>query len=98
MEIIPEFEYDPEKSRANQAKHGIDFEAVQALWHDKKAVEVISPYQSEPRFLKIGNINGKIWTTACTYRAGTIRIISTRRARSREERAYFTTSDHDGGI
>jgi len=28
------FEYDPPKSEANQAKHGIDFFDAQALWND----------------------------------------------------------------
>ena len=29
------FEFDPDKSAANLAKHGIDFEAAQALWLDE---------------------------------------------------------------
>ena len=28
------FEFDPVKSAANAAEHGIDFEAAQALWDD----------------------------------------------------------------
>lgn len=27
-----QYEYGPEKSAANKAKHGIDFEEAQALW------------------------------------------------------------------
>ena len=27
------FEYDPKKSEANKAKHGIDFEETKALWN-----------------------------------------------------------------
>jgi len=34
-----EFEYDPAKSAANQLKHGIDFEAAEALWLDVDRVE-----------------------------------------------------------
>jgi uncharacterized DUF497 family protein len=30
------FEFDPAKSAANLEKHGIDFEAVQALWADTR--------------------------------------------------------------
>jgi len=29
-----DFEYDRQKSEANKAKHGIDFEEAQALWQD----------------------------------------------------------------
>jgi len=32
------FEFDPEKSAANLAKHGIDFEAAQALWLDDDGI------------------------------------------------------------
>jgi len=33
------FDFDPAKSRANRAKHGIDFDAAQALWNDPDYVE-----------------------------------------------------------
>ncbi len=32
------FEYDPAKSAANRAKHGIDFEKARALWKDDRAI------------------------------------------------------------
>ncbi|MEC9464013.1 MAG: BrnT family toxin, partial [Pseudomonadota bacterium] len=34
-----EFEFDPAKSEANKAKHGIDFVAAQELWYDLYAVD-----------------------------------------------------------
>lgn len=34
-----EFEFDPAKSEANKAKHGIDFVAAQELWYDFFAVD-----------------------------------------------------------
>ena len=36
------FEFDPEKSAGNKAKHGIDFEEAQALWKDLRMVENLS--------------------------------------------------------
>ena len=36
---MPTFEFDPAKSAANRAKHGIDFVAGQALWQDDAAIE-----------------------------------------------------------
>ena len=30
------FEYDPDKSAANKAKHRLDFEEAQALWDDPR--------------------------------------------------------------
>ena len=34
-----EFEFDAEKSTANEAKHGIDFDDAQALWDDPWSLE-----------------------------------------------------------
>ena len=35
-----EFEFAPAKSASNLEKHGIDFAAVQAVWHDVMQIEV----------------------------------------------------------
>lgn len=35
-----EFEFDARKSRANAAKHGIDFAAAEALWLDDALIEI----------------------------------------------------------
>ena len=35
-----EFEFDVNKSQANLTKHGIDFEAAQALWKDPYLLEI----------------------------------------------------------
>lgn len=34
------FEYDPQKSAANLAKHGIDFDEAQHMWLDIHRLEV----------------------------------------------------------
>jgi hypothetical protein len=47
------FEYDPEKSAANAAKHGVDFEAAQALWLDPNRIEIPARTTPEPRTLVI---------------------------------------------
>jgi uncharacterized protein len=83
-----DFEYDPEKSFANNAKHGIDFEQAQALWHDPYLLEVPARTSDEPRFLNIGRINGKHWSAVSVHRNGNVRIISVRRARKEEINAY----------
>ena len=46
-----EFEFDEEKSRANLAKHGIDFEAAQELWKDPERIEIPARTEDEPRSL-----------------------------------------------
>jgi uncharacterized DUF497 family protein len=49
-----EFEFDPGKSSANKAKHGIDFIEAQALWLDEALIEAPARTEDEPRFLVIG--------------------------------------------
>jgi uncharacterized DUF497 family protein len=83
-----EFEYDEEKSRANEAKHGLSFVAAQALWLDDLRVEIPARTIDEPRFLVIGLINGKHWSAVITYRSDRVRLISVRRSR-REEVAIY---------
>lgn len=95
MEIIPEFEYDPSKSRANAEKHGLDFESAKALWLDGRAIETETEGLPEPRFLRIGVIDGVFWTAICTWREQRVRLISARRARMKERLAYEAQNDHD---
>lgn len=88
-----EFEFDPDKSAANKAKHGIDFVEAQALWLDDGLEVVLSKHREseEERFLAIGRIDAKQWTAICTFRGEAIRIISVRRAR-KEEVGYYEGS------
>ena len=51
-----EFAYAPEKSRWNAEKHGIDFDAGQALWEDSGLLILPSRYPDEPRFPAIGRL------------------------------------------
>lgn len=78
------FEYNPGKSAANKAKHGLDFEEAQAIWRDPWLLEVPATTQDEVRFLSIGQIEGKHWTVIWTHRNGRVRIISARRSRKEE--------------
>ncbi len=82
------FEYDPDKSASNHVKHGIDFEAAQALWDDPRLLEAPALISDEPRFLAVGQIGGKHWTAVFTYREDRIRIISVRRSRREEVERY----------
>ena len=88
------YEYDPEKSRLNKIKHGIDFEEAKALWRDDKHVVIDSCYKAEPRSLVVGNIDGACWVAVVTYRLEAIRIIFCRRARKNEEKLYDQEHSH----
>ncbi len=83
-----EFEFDPQKSQANQQKHGIDFVEAQQLWADVDRIEIPARTEDEARFLVIGKIKGKHWSAVITYRKTRVRIISVRRARVEEVAIY----------
>lgn len=85
---MEEFEFDDHKSKANLAKHGIDFEAAQELWQDPDLLEIQAKTEGEPRFLIIGRIGAEHWSAVVTYREGRVRLISVRRARKREVELY----------
>lgn len=88
-----DFEFDPAKSAANRAKHGIDFVAAQAIWDDPGRIEIPARINGEARFLVIGQVGGAGWTACVTYRGDTVRIISVRRARDEEKDAYNDFED-----
>lgn len=83
-----EFEYDEAKSRANKAKHGIDFVEAQALWLDEMLVEIPARTEDEPRFVVVALIAGKHWSAVITYRGQRVRLISVRRSRVEEVAIY----------
>ncbi len=56
---VMKFEWDPEKNRANQSKHGVSFEdAVRVFDADEEALELFDEGHSdfEDRFITIGPI------------------------------------------
>jgi uncharacterized protein len=89
LSIPMRFEFDPAKSTANKAKHGIDFVDGRALWTDPDRVETPARSLDEPRYQVIGRIGEKTWSAFVTYRNETIRIISIRHARPEEEARYL---------
>ena len=82
------FEYDPEKSKTNRSKHGIDFNRAQFLWSDEKRVVVPARSTTEPREAIIAELDGTLWTAIYTQRGDVIRIISVRKSRDEERKGY----------
>ena len=83
-----EFEFDPEKSKSNKEKHGIDFVEAQLLWLDDMLLEIPARTSDEPRYVIIGRIGQRHWSAVVTYRQDRIRIISVRRSRKEEVGIY----------
>ena len=91
------FEFDPAKSPANKAKHGIDFEAAQEMWQDADAIGGGARSLEEARWMLIAKREGKLWTAICTWRGENVRIISVRRARAEEKAVYEQIKDENDG-
>ena len=82
------FEFDATKSESNRTKHGIDFIEAQSLWNNPMLLEIPAKTDDEPRYLVIGQIDGKHWSAVITYRGVNVRLISVRRARTEEVALY----------
>lgn len=91
------FEFDAAKSKANTAKHGIDFVAAQELWSDEDRLVEPARSDAEQRQRLIGRAGGKLWAAIFTERGDNIRIISVRRARDNERKIYEQTEDQNDG-
>lgn len=83
-----EFEWDEAKRLSNLGKHGIDFLRARAVSDGCPRRTERSTYTQEERFLTTGILADRFVTVVWTQRGETIRIISARRARVGEERAY----------
>ena len=87
------FEWDEEKNRENQRKHGVSFAEAQTVFFDENAVEFYDDEHSEweDRFLLLG-ISTKmrvILVCHCLRESGSIiRIISARKATKNERELY----------
>jgi uncharacterized protein len=82
------FEFDDKKSASNKKKHGISFIEAMELWNDMDRIEIPAKTEDKPRFLVIGKIEGRHWSSIITYRDDKIRIISVRRSRKEEIALY----------
>ncbi len=85
------FEWDENKSRENERKHGISFEEAKAIFNDPFAITVYDPDHSinEDRYIDLGlSSKGRFLVVAYTERGSRIRLISSREATRRERRDY----------
>jgi len=85
-----EFEWDDAKARANLAKHGVSFDYAARIFLDSGVVEFDASREgdAEVRQKAVGLIEGKLLVVVFTDRGGNCRIISARRANTKERRGY----------
>jgi uncharacterized protein len=82
------FEYDLQKSKSNQKKHGINFVDGQKLFADPHLIIAEARTEDEPRYLAIGKIENRCWSAIITFRNDKVRLISIRRSRPEEVVIY----------
>lgn len=84
-----EFEWDEAKRQANIAKHDVDFlEAMELLADAPVMYDDSRTDYGERRCQAVGIVDGKMLVVIFTMRESSFRIISARRANSRERRKY----------
>jgi uncharacterized protein len=84
---MADFEWDDAKYRQNLDKHGIDFDEATEVFYGIYFLRR-SDRGKEERWIAIGETEGRVVAVIFTRRENKIRIISARRARRNEERAY----------
>ena len=85
-----EFEFDPAKARANLRKHGISFADAEQALRDTAAVTIEDPDAfNEQRFITLGkDALGRVLIVVHTQRGERTRVISARKASTREAEQY----------
>ncbi len=95
MHIIPGeepgFEWDDQKARTNERKHGVDFADATAVLEDERGVTIRDELSAvgEQRFVTLGRDSlGRVLVVAYTWRGSNVRLISARKATPVERRQY----------
>lgn len=88
-----ETEFHAKKAATNIKKHGLSFEEAEEVFYDKWAIEKFDEKNStldDERFIVLGRIKSQlVVVVAYTPRNGKRRIITARKANSRERKAYY---------
>ena len=83
------FEWDKNKDRQNQEKHGVSFSDTFAVFEDPNALTIQDDEHEEERFVTIGmDCFGRVLVVVYTWRGDNIRIISARKATRPEVKQY----------
>ncbi len=83
------YDWDEPKNLVNIDKHGIDFNnAYELFGGDKLIIPDDRKDYGEKRMIAVGRINQRLVVAVYTQRGETIRIISVRKANSREKERF----------
>jgi len=84
--------FDPAKNDSNEHKHGVPLSlAAEFEWEDALCWEDTRYRYGEPRMVALGYIGLRLYSVVFVDRGGRRRIISLRKANSREVKRYAET-------
>jgi len=87
--INNKIEFDPDKSEKNFRERGLPFHIVRDFDFETALVQPDDRHAyPEPRYVSIGDLNNRLHVVCFTSIAGGIRVISLRKANSREVKRY----------
>ncbi len=88
------YEWDPNKAKSNYKKHGIRFADAVGVFEDENAITIQDEHENEDRFITIGrDFLSRILVVVYTFRDIFIRIISARKATTREKKVYYEQNE-----
>lgn len=82
------FEWDENKRAKTLKERGLDFRDTRLIFDGRPVVHIPAYKNDEPRFISVAMIGLKFFCVVWTWRGNWRRIISFRRARDGEEKAY----------
>jgi len=85
------FEWDRSKAVSNRRKHGVSFDEAVSVFYDPLSATFADPDHSaeEDRLITVGySTTARLLVVCHTERSGAVRIISARRATTRERKRH----------
>ncbi len=84
------FEWDESKAAKNEAKHSVSFIFATRAFEDRNRVTVIDNRYDygETRYITLALIDKRVYVLVYTLRDSVIRLISARKANSKEVKRY----------
>ena len=84
------FQWDDLKAKSNEAKHSVNFPFATRAFEDENRLTVIDNRfdYGEVRYITLARIEQRVYIVVYTIRGSVIRLISARKANSKEVKRY----------
>ena len=84
------FQWDDLKAKSNEAKHSVSFPFATRAFEDENRLTVIDNRfdYGEVRYITLARIEQRVYIVVYTIRGSVIRLISARKANSKEVKRY----------